>query len=213
MFLHGGFWHIAFNMYVLFIFGPRVEIRLGSRQFILMYVVAGLTGALLYLPFNWGSPIPMIGASGAIFGVMLAFAYYWPREKIFLFMVLPMEVRTYVVGLTAVSLFLQFSSGGGTVAHLAHLGGFLGAFLYLQWLRYRSPARRFKQQASARIVPKGHGGNHSDVERWSRIRARDLHEVNRVEVERLLEKVRQHGASSLSQSERDCLDRFTPQLH
>jgi membrane associated rhomboid family serine protease len=123
MFLHGSFGHIFFNMLMLFFFGPRLEMRLGGRKFITMYLVAGITGAILYLPTQWGSPIPMIGASGAVYGVMLGFAYFWPREKIFIWGILPIESRILIAVMTAMSLFFGAGSGGN-VAHFAHLGGF-----------------------------------------------------------------------------------------
>jgi len=211
MFLHGGFGHIFFNMLMLFFFGPRLEMRLGNRKFIILYLVAGVTGAMLYLPTQWGSPIPMIGASGAVYGVMLGFAYFWPREKIFIWGILPVESRILIGVMTAMSLFFG-AGGGGNVAHFAHLGGFLGAFLYLKYLDHNSPAKKWQKQMRP-VVPVGHGGNHSDVERWTRIRPDDLHPVNRDEVLRLLEKVKQEGASALTPTERDTLNRFTPILH
>jgi len=213
MFLHGGFMHIFFNMLVLFFFGPRLEMRLGSRKFITMYLVSGVMGALLYLPTQWGSPVPMIGASAAVYGVMLGFAFFWPREKIYLWAIIPIESRILIVAVTVLSLVFGIR-GGGNVAHFAHLGGFLGGFLYLKYLDLISPARQWKRQLRPMVSGMGgHGGNHSDVERWSRIRADDLHPVNRDEVLRLVEKVKRHGASSLTPTERDTLDRFTPTPH
>ncbi len=211
MFLHGGFGHIFFNMLMLFFFGPRLEVRLGGRKFITMYLVSGVTGALLYLPINWGSPVPMIGASGAVYGVMLGFAYFWPREKIFIWGILPIESRILIAIMTAVSLVFGVQ-GGGNVAHFAHLGGFLGGYLYLRYLDYSSDAKKWQRKLRP-AAPVGHGGNHSDVERWTRIRPDDLHPVNREEVLRLLEKVGHDGASGLTPTERDTLNRFTPTLH
>jgi len=211
MFLHGGWGHVLLNMFMLFIFGPRIELRLGSRKFMRLYLIAGVSGALLYLPTQWGSMGPMIGASGAVFGVQLAFAYFWPREKIFIWGILPVEARVLVAILTAMSLYMGMQ-GGGSIAHFAHLGGFLGAFLYLKYLEHNSPAKKWQRQIRP-VAPVGHGGNHSDVERWTRIRPDDLHPVNREEVLRLLAKVRQHGASALTPTEHDTLNRFTPILH
>jgi membrane associated rhomboid family serine protease len=211
MFLHGGFMHIFFNMLGLFFFGPRLEVRLGHKRFLTLYLLAGVTGALLYLPTQWGSVIPMVGASGAVYGVLLGFAYFWPREKIFIWGVLPVEARILVAVFTAISLYSGVR-GGGVVAHFAHLGGFLGAYLYLKYLEHNSPAKKWQRQMQPQ-VPVGHGGNHSEMERWTRIRPDDLHPVNRDEVLRLLEKVRQHGASGLTPTERDTLNRFTPILH
>src|SRR5918999_2555556 len=87
MFLHGGLSHILFNMLALYFFGSRVELRLGSRHFILLYLISGIAGGLLSLVFS--PRVPIIGASGAVFGVSFAFAYFWPRERIYLWGVLP----------------------------------------------------------------------------------------------------------------------------
>src|SRR5574338_505350 len=86
MFLHGGYGHIIFNMIALFFFGPRVVARLGPSRFAILYFLSGITGALLSLVF---SPAAVVGASAAVYGVMLAFAYYWPRDLIYIWGVLP----------------------------------------------------------------------------------------------------------------------------
>jgi len=90
MFLHGSLGHIFFNMFALFFFGPRIEARLGSRRFLGLYFASGVMGGLL----SFTSPmIGVIGASGAVYGVMFAFAYYWPREVVHIWGVLPVEIR------------------------------------------------------------------------------------------------------------------------
>ena len=214
MFLHGGFGHLFFNMLALFFFGPRLEARLGGRHFLGLYFAAGITGALLSLAealTPLGSPYPrIVGASGAVFGVMLGFAYYWPRDRFFIWGVLPVEARLFVGIMTVLSLYFGFSGAGGGIAHFAHLGGFLGGYLYLKWMEQRSPARRFKQKAEA-PVRKGLGGDAADLKRWSRINREEMHPVNRDELDRVMEKIRALGAGSLTPDERAFLDRFTPE--
>src|SRR3954467_12174976 len=122
MFLHAGLWHLAMNMYTLWIFGPRLEHVWGSRSFALFYLWCGLGGAAFHALF--GGLAPMVGASAAIFGVMLAYAMHWPRDEIYLFGVIPMRVATLVALLAAVNLFFGVSSGSAGVAYAAHLGGF-----------------------------------------------------------------------------------------
>ena len=95
MFLHANMAHILFNMLGLYFFGPRVEVRIGSRDFILLYLAAGLAGALLSFFFE---SVPIVGASGAIFGVLLAFAHFWPDERIYLWFILPVPARLMVIG-------------------------------------------------------------------------------------------------------------------
>jgi membrane associated rhomboid family serine protease len=205
MFVHGGLGHIFFNMLALFFFGPRVEARLGPGSFLRLYLLSGLVGALLSFFFTPAAFI--VGASGAVFGVMMAFAYYWPREHIYIWGVLPVEARWLVIITTAIALLGGFTGRGGGVAHFAHLGGYLGGFLYLKWLERRSPARRFRRQAA----PPPRRTDGGDVRRWARIRRDELHEVNRQEVDRILDKISAQGVASLTPAERETLERFSAQ--
>jgi membrane associated rhomboid family serine protease len=212
MFLHANLWHLFFNMIALFFFGPRVEARLGSGRFLVLYLVSGLTGAL----FSFLTPTALIvGASGAVFGVELAFARYWPRDRILIWGVLPIEARWLIVIMTFISL-QGAATGGGGIAHWAHLGGFAGAAVYLFLWERLSPARSFRARASgasatpvtARVL-----GDRTALERWSRIRAEDLHEVNRAELERIRRRLDEHGIGSLTPGDREFLDRFSARIH
>lgn len=210
MFLHGGWSHLIFNMLVLFFFGPRVEERLGSRHFVGLYFTAGIIGALLSIPIG----APIVGASAGMYGVSLAFAYYWPRERIYIWGVLPVEARWLVVAMTVLAITGGFTGGriGGTnVAHLAHLGGYVGGFLYLKLMEWRSPARQFRSRATgtAPRVPVVIASESSDLERWATIPRDELHEVNRDEVDRLFSKIKSGGIRSLTPEERASLDRFS----
>lgn len=207
MFLHADFMHLAFNMLGLYFFGPRLELRLGGRKFLWLYFLSGITGAALSFIFTPSAAI--IGASGGVFGVFLGFAMFWPRERVYIFGILPMEAWVLVAVMTVMALFGGFTSARGGIAHFAHLGGFLGAFGYLKYLQRASPARRFKKRAAA-VQHQSGGNERANLERWSRIPREAMHEVNRAEVDRLLEKVRTSGAGSLTPSERECLDRFSP---
>ena len=161
MFLHAGLWHLAMNMYTLWLFGPRLEHAWGPRSFALFYIWCGLGGAVFHAFF--GGLASMVGASAAIFGVMLAYAMHWPRDEIYLFGVIPMRVGTLVLLLAATNVFLGFSSGTGGVAYFAHLGGFAFAFLYLKkpqhvsidQLRQRvSPAPDVSDDMTPRSTPR-----------------------------------------------------------
>jgi membrane associated rhomboid family serine protease len=208
MFVHAGFMHILFNMIGLFFFGPRLETQLGSRPFLNLYLVSGLGGAALSFVFAWQAAV--VGASGAVFGVLLGFAYFWPRERIYIWGVLPVEARWLVGVLAAVALYSGISGADAGVAHFAHLGGFVGGYGYLRWRR-----RKYFQQWKPMATPKEKlaktvgGGRHGEsMRRWSSIRLEDLHELNREEVERLLTKAKASGTGSLTPDERAMLDRF-----
>ena len=201
MFLHGSITHILFNMIALYFFGVRVEDRLGGRSFLTLYLLSGIGGGLLSLvlaPF-----VPIIGASAAIMGVMVGFAMYWPREKVYIWGVLPVEAWL-LVGAYVIFDLVGFGAG---IAHFAHLGGVATGFVYLKWLDFRSPARAWHKRvagsAAARPV-----GNGDALKTWREIRLDDLHPINREEVVRLLQKAQVQGTKSLTVEERATLNRF-----
>jgi len=208
MFVHAGFGHIFWNMLILYMLGPRVEAQLGGRRFLNLYILSGLGGALLTVVTPLAS---IIGASGAIFGVLLAYGRFWPRHKLLLMFVLPVEIRWLIIGYTVYSLWAGLARVQQGIAHFAHLGGFLGAWLYLKWLDHNAPSKKFQRKMYAN-VPKGAAQEMNAARRWQNIRRDTLHEVNRDEVERLLAKLEQAGVTSLTLDERAFLDRFaTPQ--
>lgn len=204
MFVHAGVWHLVFNMIALYFFGPRVEARLGERHFIGLYFASGLMAALASLVFTPGAAI--VGASGAIYGVMLGFARYWPRSLIYIWGVIPLEARWFVVGMTVLSLLGGFGGLNPGLAHFAHLGGFLGGFAYLFLLDHRR-GRVLKE--FVRAPSRASDAPDMAAQRWATIRLDALHPVNRQVVEPLLQKVALSGPTSLTADERAVLDRFS----
>jgi membrane associated rhomboid family serine protease len=199
-FLHQGFGHIFFNMLVLFMFGPRVEAQLGSKRFVVLYVVSAIGGGLL----SFITPdFFIVGASGATLGVMYAFAKYWPRAQIYLFGFVPIEARVAIIVMVVLDLFGGFGGGGRGIAHFAHLGGFLGAFVYLRFADSRAQAARF--QATVKTPRPSRG----DIDRWARIQRDRLHEVNREEFDRIMQKIEREGVGSVTAQERSFLDNFS----
>jgi membrane associated rhomboid family serine protease len=202
MFLHGDFMHILFNMLGLYFAGPPVEMRLGGRRFLGLYFAAGLCGAALSITTPYTR---IIGASGAVFGVFFAFARYWPHAQIYIWGIFPVEARVLVVVMTVVSLFLGLR-GGGSVAHFAHLGGFVGGWLFLLLAERASPAAAFKAKATP--VPR-RSADETDLARWQRIRGDEMHPLNREELNRILDKISKSGLPSLNAQERAFLERFS----
>jgi len=203
MFLHGGLGHLFFNMLALFFFGSRVEQRLGERQFLILYFASGVAGALLSAVFSPWSAI--VGASGAVFGVMLAFAWFWPHDQILIWGIIPIEARWMVALMTGLALFGGFTGAQGGIAHFAHLGGFVGGWVCLKAFGARSGMRQFRTNTAPK-VPKE--PVESAMARWGRIRRENLHEVNRGELDRILDKISAGGVGSLTLGEREFLERF-----
>ncbi len=133
MFVHAGVWHLLFNMLALFLFGLPLERNLGSSEFLLYYFVAGLGAGLTTLLVNYYSglgSIPVVGASGAIYALLLAYATLFPDARIFIFGLIPLRAPVAVLLFAGLELYFQLSGTMGGVAHLAHLAGLLFGYLY-----------------------------------------------------------------------------------
>jgi len=145
-FLHGGIAHIFFNMFALYMFGSDVERLFGSRYFLTYYIVCVISAALFQLLVTgWlGAPAgPTIGASGAVYGLLLAFGMYFPRRMVMLiFPPIPMQARTFVILFGALELVFGVTGTADGVAHFAHLGGMAGGWLVIQYRRRGFPFRR-----------------------------------------------------------------------
>jgi membrane associated rhomboid family serine protease len=201
MFVHAGFWHIFFNMMGLWFFGPRLEVTLGSAKFLWLYFLSGICGGLL--SFVFAPMTPIVGASAAVFGVFYAFAHFWPKEHIYVWGILPVEARWFVLGMTALSLLGGFGGFEEGIAHFAHLGGFAGGFLYIRWIEKNSRAARYQEQQEPPPVQQ------ADLERWMGISREGMHEVNREELDRVQAKLAKTGVQSLTPNEIAFLNRFS----
>ncbi len=134
MFAHSNFSHILFNMLGLFFFGTQVERRMGSKEFLLFYLLTGFLAGLFSFFYYWatgGYGVILLGASGAVFAVLLAFAAYFPQARIFVFGIIPIQAPILVVIYTAIEIFSQVTSMRSGVAHFTHLAGFAFSYLYL----------------------------------------------------------------------------------
>jgi len=142
-FLHGGLWHLGLNMLALYMFGGPVERVFGTRRYLTYYFVCVLSAAVAQLLTSalTGAVYPTIGASGGVFGLLLAYAIYFPHNRIMLlFPPIPMPARVFVVVYAVLELLLGVTGTEEGVAHFAHLGGLVGGFLMLRYGRSR-PAR------------------------------------------------------------------------
>lgn len=204
MFVHGDFWHLFFNMLALFFFGPPIEERWGSREFIKYYLICGLGGAVLSVVFAFNSSI--VGASGAVFGIMLAFAMMWPDVPIYIWGIFPVKAKWLVVALAALSFFSAFGGASDGVAHFAHLGGFAAGFLYIK-LEDRTNqsvgrVRKMFARRKFKVVP-GEGTAPKPEPPRARRRGEDR---TLDEVDRVLDKISTQGMASLTEEERKLLD-------
>lgn len=144
-FMHGSPTHILFNMVALYMFGGPIERLFGGRQFLLYYFVCLVVAALAQLMVvHWFTHgfYPTLGASGAIFGLLLAFGMMYPHEKVMLiFLPVPMPAWLFVIGYALLELFLGVTGTQAGVAHFAHLGGMLGGYAMIEYWRGRLPIK------------------------------------------------------------------------
>jgi membrane associated rhomboid family serine protease len=185
MFLHSVSdpWHIIFNMLVLWMFGSEVEKAMGTRKFLTMYFTAGIFAGIFGCLFTPNNPI--LGASGAIFAVEIAFAMFYPNATI-IFFVFPIKAKYLVTIFAGITVFNCLMPTGGNVAHFAHLGGLLYGFLFI----------RYEPRFTNFIISR------QNQQKENEYRKRE--EVRRV-VDALLDKVNRTGMKSLTRRERSYL--------
>ena len=137
-FLHGSLVHLAFNMFALYMFGGAIEQVFGTRRYLVFYFVSVISAAItqLIVAMLEHGVSPTIGASGGVFGLLLAYAMYFPRNRVMLlFPPIPMSARTFVVVYAVIELVLGVNGAQSGVAHFAHLGGMIGGYLLLRFWR------------------------------------------------------------------------------
>ncbi len=204
MFLHGNFLHLAFNLLALFVFGPQVEERMGGGAFLRYYLLCGLGGAALSFVLMQFRPVTLVvGASAAVYGVLLAFAWAWPDQPINVFLLpTPIPAKWLVTFYVAVTLVLALLPASDGVAHLAHLGGFATGFLYLKigdWQLGRAERNLRRRSEPSVLVHPGRAARASDAPKPPRRGERDPAQA---EIDRVLDKISARGIDSLTPAER-----------
>ncbi|MEX0836907.1 MAG: rhomboid family intramembrane serine protease [Gemmatimonadota bacterium] len=206
MFLHGDLMHLAVNMLVLFFFGPPLEAQWGEREFLKFFVICGLGGVALSYLFL---PAWVVGASAAVYGVMLAFAMNWPNIPIYIWGIFPVQAKYLVGFLFVVSLLSAVQGSSGGVAHFAHLGGLAAAFFYLKadWRPKQQIDRLRKAAGGSRrmaIVPRDEDDEPTPRQRARRATKEDVRLYDQVDA--VLDKISAEGMGALTPEERELLD-------
>ena len=157
MFIHANLLHIAFNLYILWIFGPHIESLLGTKKFIIYYFLTGIFSGICCYSISF-STLPTIGASGAIFAIIIAYSYFYPNRIIsFWFIPCRAQSMSLILFISQIILFLlqiQYPEQLGHTSYIAHLGGLCSGFLYLKFGRFISPKIRFikKKKEKRKVV-------------------------------------------------------------
>ena len=220
MFMHGDFSHIMFNMFGLWMFGSQIEALWGQKSFLIFYFVCGLGGAIMYALFDiiGVSPgAPMLGASGAIYGILLAYGMTFPNNIILIMFIVPMKAKYAVLLFGLIELLATAAGSGGGVAHLAHLGGMLAGFLFMVitipgvsrqvsagGLGLGGYWRRFQTKRNIRVVPPkqkpGNGGFQAPP-------PPPPSSADQKRIDSILDKISRDGLQSLSDEEQEILRR------
>lgn len=212
LFVHSGILHLATNMLALYLFGTAVENRMGSRAFLLYYLYCGIGAALfsVLLSLVMGQA-PFVGASGAVLGVAVAFAMYWPDAEIMVFPIpVPIKARYLVIGLALLDIVMAKLAPGST-AHEAHIGGMLSGWLFFkaQSLGRGRPSRPSRQAAERVVMVQQTASRESEPRSNGPGRSMPLRPGNdpvAAEVDRVLDKISATGIESLTPDERRFLD-------
>jgi membrane associated rhomboid family serine protease len=203
MFLHGNLLHLLFNMLGLWMFGRELESDWGSREFLKYYFTCGVGAGLVTLLALWGNITYTIGASGAVYGILLAFGMAYPNRYIFLWFLIPIKAKYFVILFGALEVLASLSSTNDGVAHLTHLGGLVIGFFYLKFSdsRLRFPA------------PMAWLGRWRAKQKGQQLRKRwDEHRELMEEVDRILDRINQVGFEGLTDEERQVLERASKRL-
>ena len=192
MFLHGGVWHLLFNMVVLFFFGSVLEMVWGARRFLQYYLVCGVGAGLLHMAVSYNSAV--IGASGATYALLMAYAIMYPNQYVLLMFALPVKVKYLVVGITVFDLLMGIQGGDG-IAHFAHLGGALTGLFF-----FRNEIRR-KIGVSTGSKHKWKAFVHDRRERQA-----DNESTN---IDSILDKISAKGYENLTTTEKRILENYS----
>ncbi len=204
MFLHGSFLHLLFNMLGLWMFGKELEYLWGTKEFLKFYFFCGVGAASINTLADLYSLYPVIGASGAIYGLVVAFAMIYPDSLIYFYGVIPIQAKHFAILFAALEFFLSFQGSPTVVARFAHLGGMLAGFVYLKSYEANSIFHRLFHRIGDSVRVKK-----TKAKKQEKLKKEDLVK----EVDRILEKVLIQGAASLSESEREIMRRYSSMKH
>ena len=202
MFIHGGFGHIFMNMFVLWMFGSEIENTLGKREFYKFYFITGIGSGLITLLFSLNSTIPVVGASGAIYAILVAFAMMYPNRLIYFYFLIPIKAKYFVLIMGVITFFSSFTQGTSGISHLTHLGGIIIGYLYLNnrnlasKIQFRIPRISIKNPFKNIIRKVDKKSTRPDVNLYG------TEQTMREELDRLLDKINQAGYEKLSENER-----------
>jgi membrane associated rhomboid family serine protease len=192
LFFHGSIWHVLINMFVLWMFGSELERLWGKEHFLKFYFVTGVGAGLVTIIFGLNSMTPIVGASGAVYGVLLAYGLTYPNRTVYLYGIIPIKSLWFVIGIGVIAFMSSFDNIS-QISHLTHLSGMVIGYLMLKrpvrfndlWFTIRKRTLEYKIKHEEKKV-----SQHQAIER---------------EIDRILDKINREGFDSLTEEEHDRL--------
>ena len=192
LFFHGSIWHVLINMFILWMFGSELERLWGKEHFLKFYFVTGVGAGLVTIIFGLNSMTPIVGASGAVYGVLLAYGLTYPNRTVYLYGIIPIKSLWFVIGIGVIAFMSSFDNVS-QISHLTHLSGMMIGYLMLKrpirfndlWFTIRKRTLEFKIKHEEKKV-----SQHQEIER---------------EIDRIIDKINREGFDSLTDEEHDRL--------
>ena len=189
LFIHGGFIHILFNMFVLWMFGKDLEIDWGKNEFLIFYFVCGIGAGLITVLISMNSFVPIVGASGAIYGVLVAYGFTYPNRIVYLYGLFPLKVKYLILGLGLIAFFASLSAAQSSVSHITHLSGMIIGIIYILFnFRWKKIRLWYIKMRLKSIQNKQNSPN-------------DEENHIKIQVDKILDKLNDQGWESLTDSE------------
>ena len=199
-FIHGGFFHIFFNMFVLWMFGKDLEQEWGKKDFLVFYFICGAGAGLITTLLGLNSFIPIVGASGAIYGLLVAYGFTYPNRLVYLYGLFPLKVKHMVMGLGVIAFFASLSASQSNVSHITHLSGMIIGVLFLYFkFNWKNIRLRYYKFQFKKIKQESQNQNDEALQMKKK-------------VDEILDKLNDLGWDSLTEQEEKYLTRASKQL-
>ena len=196
LFLHGGFIHILFNMFILWMFGKDLEVDWSKNEFLIFYFICGIGSGIITVFASINSFVPVVGASGAIYGVLVAYGLTYPNRMVYLYGVFPLKVKYMVLGLGVIAFFASLSTSQSTVSHITHLSGMIIGIIYIVLnFRWKNIRLLYIKMRLKSIQSKQNEDTHI-----------------KMQVDKILDKLNDQGWESLTSKEEEFLTRASKHL-
>ena len=192
LFLHGGIWHVLINMFVLWMFGSELERVWGKNRFYKFYFTTGIGSGIVSMIFGINSMIPIVGASGAVYGILLAYGFTYPNRTIYLYGIVPIKSRWFVLGIGLIAFFSSFNNIS-QISHITHISGMIIGYIALKKpIQLRSFLFSIRKKTIEYKIKK---------ENQIKVKEDDI----KRDVDSILDKINRRGFNSLSKNEQDRL--------